>query len=129
MSTIQALGGGLGYLVEVDGVKIFDARLHVSTGDASQKIAYRKEIDFLKPYGPIDIALLSVHIHGIRVGVDYGSYLYLIDQLSPKAVYLDNANLPELFKKCNEFLSVSNIPVYYPEGGRAMGERFHYIRK
>jgi ankyrin repeat protein len=127
--TIPALGGGLGYLIEVDGVKIFDASQHVSDGNPSNMAEYRKEINFLKPFGPIDIAIMSVHIHGIRVGVDYGSYLYLLDQLSPKAVYLTDANLPQLFKKCNEFLSVSNIPVYYPEGGRAMGERFHYIRK
>jgi ankyrin repeat protein len=129
VNTIPALGGGLGYLVKVDGVKIFDARHQVSNSDASNMTEYRKEIDFLKPCGPIDIALLSVHIHGIRVGVDYGSYLYLLDQLSPKTVYLADANLPELFKKCYEFLSVRNIPVYYPEGGITMGERFHYLRK
>jgi ankyrin repeat protein len=129
VNTIPALGGGLGYLVEVDGVKIFDARHHVSNNDASNMTEYRKEIDFLKPFGPIDIALLSVHIHGIRVGVDYGSYLYLLDQLSPKTVYLADANLPELFEKCSKFLSVRNIPVCYPEGGIAVGERFHYIRK
>jgi hypothetical protein len=126
--TIPALGGGLGYLIEVDGVKIFDARQHVSDGNPSNMTEYRKEIDFLKPFGSIDIAIMSVHIHDIRVGVDYGSYLYLFDQLSPKAVYLTDANLPELFKKCNEFLSIRNIPVYYPEGGIAMGERFHYLR-
>jgi ankyrin repeat protein len=124
--TIPALGGGLGYLIEVDGVKIFDARQHVSDSSPSNINEYRKEIDFLKPSGPIDIALMSVHIHGIRVGVDYGSYLYLLDQLSPKTVYLSNANLPELFKKCDEFLTVCKIPIYYPEGGIAMGERFHY---
>jgi hypothetical protein len=124
--TIPALGGGLGYLIEVDGVKIFDARQHVSDGNPSNMTEYRKEIDFLKPFGPIDIAIMSVHIHDIRVGVDYGSYLYLLDQLSPKAVYLTDANLPELFKKCNEFLSIRNIPVYYPEGGIAMGERYNY---
>jgi ankyrin repeat protein len=127
--TIPALGGGLAYLIEVDGVKIFDARQHVSDGNPSNMAKYRKEIDYLKPFGPIDIALISVHIHGIRVGVDYGSYLYLLDQLSPKAVYLSDANLPELFKKCDEFLSIRHIPVYYPEGGIAMGERFHYLRK
>ncbi len=125
--TIPALAGGLGYLVEVDGVRIFDATHHVSSTDASAMAEYRREIDFLKPFGPIDIVLMSVHIHGLRVGVDYGSYLYLLDNLSPKAVYLSDSNIDELYLKCADFLKVRNIPVYFPEGGRAMGERFHYL--
>jgi ankyrin repeat protein len=49
---------GLGYLVEADGVKIFHPGLHVSANKDSGMDKYRKEIDFLKPFGPIDIAIL-----------------------------------------------------------------------
>lgn len=124
--TIPALAGGIGYMIEADGVKIFDARLHISDSNPSNKSKYRKEIDFLKPNGPIDIAIMSVHIHGFRVGVDYEPYLYLLDQLAPKAVYLVDSNIPELYQKCIEVLRVSNTNIEYPEGGLSWGQRFHY---
>jgi hypothetical protein len=89
---------------------------------------YRKEIDFLKPFGPIDVAILSVHSHSNRIGAAYEPYLYLLDQLSPRAVYLLGANIPEQYLKCAEVLRARNIPVRYPEGGIAIGERFHYLR-
>ena len=119
----------MGYLVEADGVKVFHAGLHVSDNNASNVVKYRKEIDFLKPFGPIDIAILSVYGHNnIVVGTAYEPYLYLLDQLSPKAVYLLGANNPEQYPKCVEVLRARNIPVAYPEGGIAVGERFHYLR-
>ena len=119
---------GLGYLVEADGVKIFHAGLHVSDNNASNVAKYRKEIDFLKPFGPIDIAILP--INGRHVfNIAYEPYLYLLDQLSPKAVYLIGDDLvTEEHKKCVEVLRARNIPVRYPEGGIAIGERFHYLR-
>jgi len=119
----------LGYLVEADGVKIFHAGLHVSDNDASNVAKYRKEIDLLKPFGPIDIAILP--INGRHVfNIAYEPYLYLLDQLSPKAVYLIGDDLAtEEHKKCVEVLRARNIPVAYPEGGIAVGERFHYLRE
>jgi hypothetical protein len=81
---------------------------------------YRGEIDFLKPFGPIDVAILSVSGH---FAAAYEPYLYLIDRLSPKAVYLT-----EEYPKCVGVLRARNVPVAYPEGGRAVGERFHYVR-
>ncbi len=120
---------GLGYLVEADGVRIFHAGAHAPGNEASELEKYRKEIDFLKPFGPIDIAILPVNGRHMW-WIDYHSYLYLIDQLSPKAVYLIGDDLAkDEHQKCLEVLRARNVPVAYPEGGIAVGERFHYIRK
>jgi len=128
--TIPATGGGMGYLVEADGVRVFHAGLHVSGNEASQVAAYRNEIDFLKPFGPIDAAILSAHSHTNAIEIAYEPYRYLLDQLSPKAVYLTGANIPEQYAKCAEVLRARNVPVAYPEGGwAAKGERFHFFRQ
>jgi uncharacterized protein (TIGR02145 family) len=127
--TIPALCGGVGYLVEVDGIKVLHAGLHASSNEASQMEQYSKEIDFLKPFGPIDVAMLSVFSHAPRIVAAYEPHLYLLDQLSPRAVYLKGANTPEEYPKCAEILRSRNIPVAYPEGGLAEGERSHYVRE
>jgi len=131
--TIPAMGHGnggaqgLGYLIEVDGLKIFHAGFHASGNRAAQMEKYRKEIDFLKPFGPIDFVFLTVSAH---LTVSYEPYFYLIDQLSPKAVYLmGGEQCTEEYPKCIKALKARNIPVAYPEGGRAMGEQFHYRRE
>jgi ankyrin repeat protein len=126
--TIKAMGGGFGYLVEADGVRILFAGLHVSSNEDSLLAKYRKEIDYLKPFGPVDFAIVSVSAHTNEIKNAYEPHLYLLDQLSPKAVYLLGANNPEQYPKCVEILRARNIPVSYPEGGLAMGERFHFVR-
>lgn len=119
---------GLGYLVEADGVRMFHAGAHASSNEASELERYRKEIDFLKSFGPIDIVILPVNGRHMW-WIDYQSYLYLIDQLSPKAVYLIGDDLAkDEHRKCIEVLRVRNIPVAYPDGGIAVGQRFHYLR-
>jgi ankyrin repeat protein len=130
--TIPAMGQGhggekgMGYLVESDGVKIFYAGHHASSNEASQVEKYQKEIDFLKPYGPIDIAMLFTDGH---LTVAYEPYLYLLDRLVPKAVYLMGGDWAiDQYPICVGVLKARNIPVKYPEGGKAIGERFHYIR-
>ena len=119
---------GLGYLVEADGLKIFHAGLHFSDNNSPNVATFREEIDFLKPFGPIDIAILPIkgrHLESLA----YEPYLYLIDQLSPRAIYLIGEELvTEEPKKCLEVLKARNVPVFYPEGGVATGERFHYLR-
>lgn len=120
-------GGGMGYLVEVDGLKILHAGFHAPPNNAEEKVEqYRREIDFLKPFGPIDIVILPVKSH---IDVAYEPYLYLLDQLLPKAVYLSGANQPDEHLKCAEVLRARNIPVAYPERGAGTGERFHFVRK
>jgi ankyrin repeat protein len=121
-------GEGLGYLVEADGVKVLHAGLHAARNEASQIEEYRKGVDFMKPFGPIDIAILPIKGHHLTIA--YEPYLYLLDQLSPKAVYLlgDDFATDE-HKKCVEVLRSRNIPVRYPEGGIAKGERFHFLRE
>lgn len=120
---------GLGYLVEADGVKIFHAGAHATSSEASEVERYRKEIDYLKSFGPIDVAILPVNGRHLW-WVDYHSYLYLIDQLSPKAIYLIGDDLAKgEHTKCIETLRARNVSVFYPEGGIAVGERFHYLRE
>jgi ankyrin repeat protein len=126
--TIPALGGGLGYLVEADGVKIFHAGLHVSDNTVENVEKYRKEIDYLKPFGPVDIAVISAYGHNNRDGTAYEPYLYLIDQLAPKEIFLFGANNQETYPDCVAILEVRGIPIVYPEVKSAKGERYHYLR-
>ncbi len=124
---IPALAGGMGYLVEVDGLKIFHAGLHISDDKPEHIEKFRKEIDFLKALGPIDIVMLATHNHSNRlVGNNHEQYLYLIDQLKPKAIYLWGANVPEQYKMCADLLKVRKIPIVYPEIMQAAGERFYF---
>ena len=120
-------GEGLGYLVEADGVKIFHAGLHAPGNGTSDMEKYRKEIDFLKPFGPIDIVILPVS--GRHIQFEYEPYLYLIDQLSPKTIYLIGDDLAaEEHRKCVEVIRSRNVKVEYPDGGIAVGQRFHFLR-
>ena len=130
--TIPAMGlgnageKGMGYLVECDGVKIFYAGLHSSSNEAPQVEKYQKEIDFLKSYGLIDIAMLFTDGH---LTVAYEPYLYLLDQLAPKVVYLMGGDyVTDQYPICVGVLKARNIPIKFPEGGIAFGERFHYLR-
>jgi L-ascorbate metabolism protein UlaG (beta-lactamase superfamily) len=119
----------LGYLVDVDGIKILHAGLHRSRKKTSQIEKYRQEIDFLKSSGPIDIAILPVGYHHLGT-IDYEQYLYLVDQLKPKAIFLIGDDLIyEEHRKCLEILNKRKVPVFYPDGGIAIGQRFHYDRK
>jgi ankyrin repeat protein len=116
---------GVGYLVEADGLKIFHAGLHFSNNNSSNVARFRQEIDFLKPFGPIDIAILPIKGRHLET-LAYEPYLYLIDQLSPRAIYLIGEELvTEEHTKCLEVLKARNVPVFYPEGGIATGERFN----
>jgi len=82
----------------------------------------------MRNHCPIDITILP--IKGRHINVAYEPYLYLLDQLSPKAVYLIGDDLvTEEHRKCLKVLRERNIPVAYPEGGIAVGERFHFLRE
>jgi ankyrin repeat protein len=125
MHTIPAVGGGVAYLVEADGVKVFHAGYH-SYDEAANAERYRKEIDALKAFGPIDAAILPV---GGHVKATPEPYLYLVDQLSPKAIYLMSGNYrPDEYPKYAEVLRMRRVQVSYPEG-RSGGDRFHYVRE
>lgn len=126
--TIPALAHGLGYLVESDGIKIFYAGLHVSDSVAANIEKFRKEIDFLKPFGPVDIVMLTVHSHSNVIGYDYKQYLYLLDELSPKVIYLMGANIKASYPECAEVLKVRNIPIIYPELTEVSSDMYHYQR-
>jgi len=117
--------GGVGFLFEVDGLKIFDCISYASSNKAKELEKYRNGIDAMKLYGPIDIAILRVHSD---MGNTYEPYLYLIDQLSPKAIYLTEgfAN-PDEYLRCADFLSVRKVEVEHPETNMVAGDRFHYI--
>ena len=124
----EGYGGarGVSYLVEVDGLRIYHTGFNASGYQESEREEFRKEIDKLKSYGPIDIAILTV---GGHLTVAYLPYLYFIDQLSPKAIYLMGGDqVTEEYTNCINVLKDRNVPVFYPEAGIAMGERFHYNR-
>ena len=115
---------GVGFLLEVDGLKIFDCKSFASTNEATKFEEYRKGIDSMKPFGPIDIVILPVNGH---IWLEYEPYLYLIDQLSPKAVYLTGGEGdPSEYTKCASFLQARKLPVKYPES-KMDGDRFHYL--
>ena len=117
---------GIGFLYEVDGMKIFDGNSYMSTNEATRMEAYCKGIDSLKNFGPIDIAILHVRTDA---GNAYEPYLYLIDQLSPKIIYLvEGINDPEEYSRCTNFLQPKNIEVNHPETNAIAGDRFHYLR-
>ena len=118
-------GRGVGFLFEVDGLKIFNCMSYASTNKPEMIEEYRKGIDSMKSYGSIDIAILRVRSD---MGNVYEPYLYLIDQLSPKTVYLvEGITDPEEYLKCANFLKSRNIQVEYPETNAIAGDRFHYL--
>jgi hypothetical protein len=122
--SIPATLGGVAYLVEADGLRIFHAGYH-ACNEASQTEAYRKEIDFLETIAPIDVALLPVQGHLIKA-FTYDSYLYLLDQLSPTTVYLMGGNyVPEECSRCASVLRTRQVLVEFPEDE---GDRFHFRR-
>ena len=49
----QAQGESLGYLAEADGLKVFYAGLMASDKDSLHIIQYHKDIDRIKPFGPV----------------------------------------------------------------------------
>lgn len=117
---------GVGFLFEVDGVKIFNGLSYTCTNESSTMELYRQGIDSMKPYGPIDIAILRASIHGRHPA--YEAYLYMIDQLSPKAAYLTGGEgNPGYYPRLAKFLQERNIQVKHPETG-IEGDRFHYLR-
>jgi len=106
-------------------VKIFYGGGHVSSNNASEVARYHKKIDFLKPFGSIDIAILRVSGHFSNA---YEPYLYLLDHLAPKTIYLlGGVRSPDEYQKCEKVLRSRNIPIKYPDT-RIAGDRFHYIR-
>ena len=118
-------GRGVGFLFEVDGLKIFNCLSYASTNKPSMIEEYHNGIDSMKRYGPIDIAILRVRSD---MGNIYEPYLYLIDHLSPKTVYLTEGIVdPEEYSKCANFLKSRNIQVEYPETNAVAGDRFHFI--
>jgi len=125
LRTFVGRANGMGYLVRCDGIKVFHSGTHGATGERSQLEAYRRQIDYLKPFGPIDFAILPVT--GRHLTVAYEPFLYLVDQLAPAAVYLGGDELASGEpRKCREVLGARDVPVEYPEGGLALGRRFHF---
>ncbi len=115
----------LGYIIEIDGLKIYYASTLSSKNDSSQMILYKQEIDKLKSHGSIDFIILP--IRNIDLDLDYESYLYLIDALCPKAIYLTSDELVnEEPKNCLKVLQSKDVPVFFPEGGVAYGQRFFF---
>ncbi len=119
---IRATLGGVGYLVESDGLKIFHAGYHVRNSP-DQDAPYRKEIDSLSAAGPIDMALLPTAGHTVEP-YTYGAYEYLVDRLAPHAVYLMHGTYGrENYWECATRLLKRGARVEFPEND---GDRFHF---
>lgn len=126
VQTIPATLDGIAYLVDVDGLKVFYAGYHASN-NASQDTSYQKEVNFLKTLGPIDVAILAVGGHHID-SYTYHSYLYMVDHLSPKAVYLMHGTYNyDAYLELAKLLESHPVIVKYPEG-TAGGDRFHFLQ-
>ena len=124
VSPIRATLGGAAFLVEADGIKILHAGYHVRNAPA-QDASYRKGVDSLAAAAPIDIALLPVAGHSIEP-YTYDAYLYLLDRLSPDAVYLMHGVYGrENYWECSARLQEHGAYVDFPENE---GDRFHYRR-
>jgi hypothetical protein len=126
--TILAVPAGVGYLVEVDGTKIFFAGLHIGSTDSLENEKYKDEIDYLKQFGPIDIAIITVHGHVGNNGNNYNSYLYMIDELAPKEAHLMAANNFQQYLECANIINKRNVTLKYPESIYSFGERYHYLK-
>ncbi len=102
--------------------------LTVSSDEEPLLARYRKEIDLLKPFGPVDVAILPVSAHTNDIENAFEPHLYLLDELAPKVVYLIGANIPDQYVRCAKVLRARNIPITFPEQERTKGERFHHLR-
>ncbi len=111
-----------------DGIRLLHCGTHATSGEVSQLDEYRKQIDFLKPLGPVDFAILP--ISGRHLTVAYEPFLCLIDQLPPSAFYrAAEALASEELGKCTEVLQARGVTVDAPEGGLALGRCFHFGRR
>jgi ankyrin repeat protein len=120
---IRATLGGAAYLVEADGLKVFHAGYHVRNTPAQDE-GYRREIDSLGTAAPIDIALLPTAGHTIEP-YTYEAYLYLLNRLAPRAVYLMHGGYGrENYWECATILQSAGAHVEFPENE---GDRFHFV--
>lgn len=126
--TIASCIKGVGYLVEADGLKIFFAGMHIGTSDSSETERFRQEIDYLKQFGPIDIAIITTHSHYGNGSDNYNPYLYMIDELSPSEIHLMGASNYQQYLQCADVLKKRNVRVSYPESYYCSGTRYQFVK-
>jgi len=124
--TIEATLGGLAYLVDVDGLRIYYGGYHVANGPEDRD-RFRAAIAALTADGaPVDIAFLPVAGHLIKPNT-YEEYPYLIGELRPRSVYLMHGNYGrQAYWECRTRLS--DLPDVSIEHPRNEGDRFHFLR-
>ena len=88
VTTIHSTDAGVGYLVEVDGLTIYDAGDH-SAGTVDLPEEFRSEIDFLAERRPqVDMAFMP--ISGCSLGTPESvqeGYIYTLGKLHPKVSF------------------------------------------
>lgn len=126
---IKALCGGMGYLVEVDGLRIFHAGMHISNNQKENLEAFKKEIDWLKKSGEIDLVFISVHSHSNKLRGSYEPYKYLLNTLQPKKVFLFGANFTQQYYNCYEALKKYKGEFIFPEFASSLGLQYYYNNK
>jgi ankyrin repeat protein/L-ascorbate metabolism protein UlaG (beta-lactamase superfamily) len=127
ISTVRANDAGVGFLVEVDGVRLYHAGDHAGWAEG-EKQGYIDEIDYLAGFpGRIDLAFLNVtgcHAHNPDA-LREGTY-YTINKLSPKAIIPTHAGTREFqYAKAAEQAATDGIKAPYA-CPKCRGDRFIY---
>lgn len=115
ITTLKANDTGEGFMVEVDGLKIFHAGDHANLNTDVQD-DYQKEIDFVSSKaGKADIAFLPVTGCPVRWSADYvmNGFFYVVDHLNPNYVFpmhgADREYIYKNFKKAGQERGYTNI--------------------
>lgn len=99
ISTIKANEGGVGYLINVDGISLFHLGNHVSRTEESYP-DFCKEIDnFMQDHKSVDIAFIPIRHYRIsnKEPIVKG-FLYTIQSLKPKTIFPMQASDSEDFE-------------------------------
>ena len=129
ISTIESNDSGVGFLVEIDGVRIFHAGDHANR-QRDFSGPYCAEIDYIaNGFDRIDIAFLPVSGCGFgdQVAVKKGVF-YALEKLDPAVfVPMHGGNSTIVYKEyadetAERDLKIAVMPV------KSSGDRFHYTR-
>ena len=127
ISTIAANDAGVGFLVEVDGIKLYHAGDHAGWAEGERQ-GYIDEIDYLAGFaGEIDMAFVNVtgcHAHNPDA-LREGTY-YTLNKLSPRVVIPTHAGGNEhRYVQAIEQAAEDGIEIPYA-CPKSRGDRFIY---
>jgi L-ascorbate metabolism protein UlaG (beta-lactamase superfamily) len=118
ISTLKSTDEGSGFLINVDGLKIFHAGDHANWEDNDPVVSYFDEIDYIAGKGSkVDIAFIPVTTYsGLRPKCMTDGAIYAIKKLSPNATFPMHGNNREfLYKEFAEEESVRDFNIVCAE--------------